>query len=234
MNINVFTTFPKMFAGPFDESIIKNAVDSGLVTLNIHDIRDYSGDKHKKTDDTPYGGGGGMIMMIEPIVNAIESVLGKVEQGLKCRMLLTSPQGRVFNQVFAKELAQEENIAIICGHYKGIDERVGEYLGAEEISIGDFVLTGGELPAMLIIDSIIRLIPGVVGNYDSVQKDSFYNGILDCPYYTKPRNFRGLIVPEVLLSGNHSEISRWQERKAYEKTLRVRQDLIEKSAKKVV
>lgn len=223
MKIDILTTFVEMFSGPFQESIIKRAQDFGLVEINIHNLRQWTHDPHHKTDDEQYGGGDGMVMLAEPIIEAVEDL--KNGSNRVSHIIVTTPQGRAFHQPVAEELSKKEHIIVLCGHYKGIDERVLDYFTPDEISIGDFVLTGGELPAMIITDAIVRLIPGVVGSYSSVEEDSFTSGLLDCPRYTRPRETHGLQVPEVLLSGNHKKIQEWRLQKALKKTEKRRPDI---------
>lgn len=227
MRVDVLTIFPRMFTGPLDESIVKRAREKGILRVNLIDIRDFSLDKHRTVDDYPYGGGPGMILRPEPVFRAVESLLEK-EPGKKPPIILLSPQGEVFNQAMAQELAKEEWLILICGHYEGVDERIRAYLATREISIGDYVLTGGELPAMVLIDAITRLLPGAVGAEDGLKEDSFSWGILEYPQYTRPRSFRGLEVPEVLLSGDHEKIRLWRRKKALERTWLKRPDLLDK------
>ncbi len=215
MRFDVFTLFPAMFAGPFDHSIIKRARDAGLVEIYLHDIRDYASGKHKITDDMAYGGGGGMVMKPEPIFAAVESVLGDALSSTP--VILMSPSGRLFTQAIAKALAQHPRLALICGHYEGVDERVREHLCTDAISIGDYVLTGGELPAMVIIDAVCRLVPGVLPP-GVPEEDSHASGLLEYPHYTRPAEFRGWRVPEVLLSGNHAAIAQWRREQAERRT----------------
>lgn len=225
MKIHVITAFPNLFVGPLDESIIKRAREKQLVEIYLHDLRDYSNDRHRRIDDYPYGGGPGMILKPEPIFNCIESVLERYQIHNPYMIYLT-PQGQRYNQAKAKELAQQEHLILLCGHYKGVDERVREFWQMDEISIGDYVLTGGELPALVIIDSVVRLIPGAISDLDSAKTDSFYQNLLDCPYYTRPEVFRGMAVPSVLLSGHHAEIEKWRKNEAIKRTLKVRPDLL--------
>ncbi|MDZ7335747.1 MAG: tRNA (guanosine(37)-N1)-methyltransferase TrmD [candidate division KSB1 bacterium] len=225
MKIHVITAFPNLFVGPLDESIIKRAREKQLVEIYLHDLRDYSSDRHRRIDDYPYGGGPGMILKAEPIFNCIESVLEKY-QIHNPHLIYLTPQGQRYNQAKAKELAQQEHLILLCGHYKGVDERVREFWQMDEISIGDYVLTGGELPALVIIDSVVRLIPGAISDLDSAKTDSFYQNLLDCPYYTRPEVFRGMAVPSVLLSGHHAEIEKWRKNEAIKRTLKVRPDLL--------
>ena len=217
MKINILTLFPAMFGGFKSESIIKRAINSGALEINIIDIRDYTFDKHNTADDTPFGGGAGMVLKAEPIFRALENISGKV--------IFTSPQGVTLNQNLSNELSSENEITIIAGHYEGIDERVIEEKVDLEISIGDFVLTGGELPAMVIADSIARLLPGVI-NKESYEQDSFYNGLLDHPHYTRPAEFDGLKIPEILLSGHHKNIELWRKKESLKRTYLRRPDLI--------
>ncbi|MGI5891384.1 MAG: tRNA (guanosine(37)-N1)-methyltransferase TrmD [Bacillota bacterium] len=222
MRIDILTLFPEMFA-PLQQSIIKRAVENGLIEINITNIRDYTTDKHHITDDRLYGGGAGMVMKPEPIFSSVDAVKKVAEP----RIIITSPQGRPFNQKIAQELAQEEQIIIICGHYEGIDERVLEFLATDIISVGDFVLTGGEIPAMAIADAVSRLVPGVLGHEMAAKEESFNEGLLEYPQYTRPAIFQGLEVPEVLLGGNHSQIAAWRRRKSLQRTLENRPDLLE-------
>jgi len=226
MRFEIFTLFPEIFAGVFDESILKRAREAGLLEIGLHNIRDYAEGKHRVTDDYPYAGGGGMIMKPEPIFAAVEAVLGAPPQ---IPVILLSPQGRVFNQDIAFELAQHPHLALICGHYEGVDERVREHLATDEISIGDYVLTGGEIPAMIIVDAVARLIPGVLGDPAAPTKDSHASGLLEGPHYTRPAEFRGWRVPEILLSGNHAQIAAWRRREALRRTLERRPDLLAKA-----
>ena len=219
MKINILTLFPKMFEGFISESIIARAIKSEVVEFNIVDIRNYCYDKHKQADDIPFGGGNGMVMKPEPIFRALEDVKGKV--------IYTSPQGQKLNQQLVKEISEEKEITIIAGHYEGIDERIVEHEVDMEISIGDFVLTGGELPAMIIADAIIRLLPNVIKK-ESYENDSFFNGLLDYPHYTRPADFNGIKVPDVLISGNHKKIEEWRIRESLKRTYIRRKDLLEK------
>lgn len=225
MRIDILTLFPEMFAGPFSSSILKRAQDSGIIAVNLVNIRDFSTNKHRTVDDTPYGGGAGMVMAPEAIFGAVEDALKKHE-GPPARVVLMCPQGRPFNQATAMNLARESNLVLICGHYEGVDERVRANLVTDEISIGDYVLTGGELPAMVVVDAVTRLIPGVLGDSASVQEESFNNGLLEYPQYTRPREFRGQAVPDVLLSGHHEEIRKWRRRQALLRTLERRPGLL--------
>ncbi len=224
MRIDVFTLFPGMFAGPLTESILKRAQENGLLTIALHDIRAYTPDRHHITDDTPYGGGGGMIMKVEPIVAAVEDVLGNALGQVP--VILLSPQGRVLTQQSVEDLARHERLALICGHYEGVDERVRELIVTDEISIGDYVLTGGELPAMVLIDALARLIPGVLGAAWAAADDSHATGLLEGPHYTRPAEFRGLTVPDVLSSGDHARVARWRREQALRRTWQRRPDLL--------
>jgi tRNA (guanine37-N1)-methyltransferase len=205
LRFSIFTLFPEMFAGPFGESIIRRAVDAEKVEIEVFDLRTWTYDRHRTADDRPYGGGAGMVLMAPPIVEGVETVLS----GRRARVLITSAGGRSFDQRFAEELLVENEIVLICGHYEGIDARVAEVLGAEEVSIGDYVLTGGELPAMVIVDAVTRLVPGVIDSA-SIVEESHQGGLVEYPQYTRPAEFRGLAVPAVLLSGHHAEVARWR------------------------
>ncbi len=231
MKIHVITAFPDLLRGPLDESIIKRSQEKQLVEIIIHNLRDYSEDKHQRIDDYPYGGSPGMVLKPEPIFNCLEAVLNKYGISQPNLIFLT-PQGRQFTQAKAIEFSEKEQLIFLCGHYKGVDERVRQYWPMEEISIGDYVLTGGELPALVIIDAVIRLIPGVISDINSAKTDSFYQNRLDCPYYTRPELYRGMKVPDVLLSGHHAEIKKWQEQQSLDRTLKARKDLIEKNPEK--
>ena len=221
MKIDVLTLFPAMFAGPLDESIVKRARDAKLLDLKIHNLRDWTHDRHKTVDDRPFGGGPGMLLKVEPIFEAIESL-----QREKTRVILLSPSGRKFDQSIARELAQSDDLLLVCGSYEGFDERVREALADDELSIGDYVLTNGALPAMVVIDAVARLLPGVLGDDESSRDESFSNGLLEYPQYTRPAEFRGMKVPEVLLSGNHAEIERWRREQAKLRTEKQRPDLL--------
>ncbi|HEX8961348.1 MAG TPA: tRNA (guanosine(37)-N1)-methyltransferase TrmD [Geobacteraceae bacterium] len=223
MKFDILTLFPAMFDGPLTESIIKRAVEDGLIDIRLHNIRDYAVDRHKTADDYPYGGGAGMVMKVEPLAACIEKVKGERPSA---RVILTTPQGKPFNQALAGELAQEKELVIVCGRYEGVDERVRELFVDDEISLGDFVLTGGEIAAMVIVDAVSRLIPGVLGSEESAAGDSFSDGLLEYPQYTRPAEFNGCSVPEVLLSGNHQEIARWRRRMALQRTREKRPDLL--------
>lgn len=223
MRIDILTLFPAMFEGPLTESILKRAQEKGLLAVHLHNIRDYTTDKHHSTDDTPYGGGGGMVMLAEPLVTAVEEVRGPNQD---VPVILLTPQGRVFTQRVACELAEHDRLILICGRYEGVDERVRQLVVTDEISIGDYVLTGGELAAMVIVDAVTRLIPGVLGARWGAEEDSHAMGMLEYPHYTRPPVFRGLAVPEVLLSGDHQAIARWRRREAIRRTWQRRPDLL--------
>ena len=230
MKIDVLTIFPEFFGQVFDFGIIRRARRGNIVEINVHDIREFATDKHKMVDDRPFGGGDGMVLKAEPIFLAVESMLGTSDRNLYpkgAKVVLLSPQGRPFRQSVASELSEQvEHLVLICGRYEGVDERVNETLVNEEISIGDYVLSGGEPAAVVVVDSIIRLLPEALGSETSAGNDSFSNGLLDCPHYTRPAEFRGMKVPDVLLNGNHAEIEKWRREMALEKTRCVRRDLL--------
>jgi len=223
MRFDVFTLLPEVFGPYLQASILEKAAQRGLIEVQLHNIRDYTHDKHHVTDDMPYGGGGGMVMKVEPLFEAVESVLGAPPA---CPVILLTPQGRVFDQTIAQELSVHKRIALVCGRYEGVDERVREGLTTDQISIGDYVLTGGELPAMILIDAVSRLLPGVLGDPDGAVDDSHASGLLEYPHYTRPPEFRGQTVPEVLLSGDHGKIARWRREQSLMRTLRWRPDLL--------
>ncbi len=225
MKIDVLTLFPEMFTGVFGSSILGKAADKGIVELNAINFRNYSTSKHGTVDDTPYGGGGGMVLKPDPIFTAVEDLTS--EQVVKPRIILMCPQGETFTQKKAEELSQEQHLIFICGHYEGYDERIREHLVTDELSIGDYVLTGGELPAMTVVDSVVRLLPGVLGNEMSAVTDSFSTGLLEYPHYTRPAEFRGLKVPDVLLSGHHANVEKWRREQSLLRTLQRRPDLLE-------
>lgn len=252
MRIDVLTIFPEMCEGVFRSSILGKAQDKGLVTLNAVNFRDYSGNKHQTVDDYPYGGGGGMVLKPEPIFAAVEAVIAQAageraqlpQEGhdpapadgpedlsslerKRPRVILMCPQGAPFTQAKAEELAQESHLILICGHYEGYDERIREHLVTDELSIGDYVLTGGELPAMVVTDSVVRLLPGVLGNESSAVTDSFSTGLLEYPHYTRPADFRGWMVPDVLLSGHHAKVDLWRKEQSLRRTVERRPDLLE-------
>jgi tRNA (guanine37-N1)-methyltransferase len=221
MKIDVLTLFPAMFAGPLDESIIMRARKKGLLDLKIHDLRDWTHDRHRTVDDKPFGGGPGMLMKVEPLFGAVESLKRAGTQ-----VILLSPAGRKFDQAIARELAKEKDLLLVTGHYEGFDERVRETLADDELSIGDYVLTNGALPAMVVIDAVTRLLPGVLGDDESSQDESFSHGLLEYPQYTRPAEFRGMKVPDVLVSGHHAEIEKWRREQAKLRTKKDRPDLL--------
>ena len=253
MQFDVFTILPEVFPTYLDTSILKKARERGLIDVRVHNIRDYTHDKHHTTDDTPYGGGGGMVMKPEPIFEAVESVLGSPSasqsslgstlrpaqdtarppshqtQSVIVPVILLTPQGRVFTQRVAEELSRYEHIALLCGRYEGIDERIREHLVTDEISVGDYVLTGGELPALILIDAVSRLIPGALGDPTGAADDSHSMGLLEYPHYTKPPEFRGWKVPDILLSGDHGKIEKWRREQALLRTFNKRPDMLEKA-----
>ena len=230
MRIDIFTLFPQMFVGPFDNSMLKRAVAQGIVNIKIHNIRDYTHDRHHTTDDCAYGGGAGMIMKPEPVFEAVDKVRTEAPElaGDKLAIVLLTPQGRPFSQSLAAEIARREWLMLICGHYEGVDERIREHLATDEISIGDYVLTGGELAAMVVTDAVVRLLPGVLGSGESLLYESHTGGLLEYPQYTRPEVFRGWAVPEVLLSGNHGEIDKWRRQQSFKRTAERRPDLLDK------
>ncbi len=223
MRIDILTLFPEMFHGVLGSSILGKAAEKGIVQFHVTNFRDYSESKHGTVDDTPYGGGGGMVLKPEPLFNAVEAVAGNS----KPRVILMCPQGKRYNQRLAEELAKEEHLVFICGHYEGYDERIRQYLATDEISIGDYVLTGGELAAMVVIDSVVRLQPGALGNETSAVTDSFSTGLLEHPHYTRPAEYRGWRVPDILLSGHHANIERWRLKESLRRTLERRPELLE-------
>jgi len=224
MRFDIITIFPEIFSAVFDFGIIRRAVEASLIEIHIHDLRDYTHDRHRQVDDRPFGGGAGMVMKPEPLFRAVEAI---ANPGSDVSVALLSPQGRLFSQPVVQEYAHKAQVVLICGRYEGVDERVVEHLITDEVSIGDYVLSGGEIPAMVVVDAVTRLIPGALGCEQSAERESFSEGLLDYPHYTRPAEFRELKPPEVLLSGNHAEIERWRRRKAVEKTLRRRPDLIQ-------
>jgi tRNA (guanine37-N1)-methyltransferase len=233
MKFDIITIFPEFFREMFDYGIVRRARAAGLVETSAHDLRRWTRDKHRQVDDRPFGGGDGMILKPEPIFEAVEELTnceagsGNYPQGV--RVILLSPQGRSFTQAVAEELAACEQVVLICGRYEGVDERVVETLVTDEISIGDYVLSGGEAAALVVVDAVVRLVPGALGNETSAVHESFSQGLLDYPHYTRPVDFRGMEVPEILLSGHHAEIARWRARRALEKTKRNRPDLLERA-----
>ena len=223
---DILSVFPEMFQSTLGSSLIKRSIQNGLLAVNLHNIRDYTRDRHRTTDDTPYGGGGGMVMKVEPVASALRTI---IPAGDKTPVILLSPQGETFKQKIAEELSQYSRIVLICGHYEGMDERIREHLVDREISIGDYVLSGGELPAMIVIDAVSRLVPGFVGNSDSVLYDSFSTGLLEGPHYTKPREYENWKVPEVLLSGHQKKIDEWRRRESLKRTLERRPDMLKQA-----
>ena len=230
MRIDILTLFPEMFVGPFQASIIKRAIDHKVVSINIHNIRDCTHDKHRTVDDYAYGGGAGMVLKPEPVFEAVESI-GKEATGSFSIILLT-PQGRPFSQNVAHQLSKYRQLILVCGRYEGVDERVRDHLVTDEISIGDYVLSGGELAAMVVVDAIVRLVPGVLGSEVSLVDESHVNGLLEYPQYTRPAEYRGWPVPEVLLSGNHALIAKWRREQAIQRTMERRPELFKRSSYK--
>lgn len=229
MKINIVSLFPEMFDGPFGHSILKRACNAGLLEITVTNPRDYAMDKHRIVDDTPYGGGAGMVMKPDPLFLAVEAIQSGYDN-LTSRVILLCPSGETLTQEKARQLASYDALTLICGHYEGVDERVRKYLADEVLSIGDFVLTGGELPAMVVVDAVARMLPGVLGDSESAVQDSFYNGLLEYPQYTRPRDFRGWQVPEILLSGDHAKIARWRKKQSLYNTYRQRPDLLQKKS----
>jgi len=228
MRIDVLTLFPQMFQVPFSLGIFQRAIDRGLVTINLYNIRDYTHDKHHTADDYPYGGGSGMVLKPEPIFEAVESIKADLkEEPGELPIILLTPQGRLFSQQIAQELTRYSHLILLCGHYEGVDERVREHLATTEISIGDYVLTGGELPAMVVIDAVARLLPGVLGSEASPLDDSHANGLLEYPQYTRPAVYQGWSVPEVLLSGDHARVAKWRREQVIRRTLERRPELLD-------
>lgn len=225
MRIDILSLFPAMFTGVLNESILGKAAEKGAVSYHITDFRDYTLNRHHKVDDYPFGGGAGMVLMPQPLFDAVDAVCAGAE--CRPRIILTSPQGRPFQQKDAEKLSREQRLVFICGHYEGFDERIPEHLATDEFSIGDFVMTGGELAAMAMIDSIVRLLPGVLGNQTSAVTDSFSDGLLEYPQYTRPADFRGLKVPDVLISGNHEKIAEWRRKESLHRTFLRRPDLLQ-------
>jgi len=232
MRFDILTLFPGMFEGPFGESMLRRGADRGHISIHVHNIRDYAQGRHHVTDDTPYGGGAGMVMKPDPIFACAEAVLALAREAgddaadADRAIVLMSPQGRLFDQTAAEELARRRHLVLICGHYEGVDERVREHLATDQLSVGDYVLTGGELPAMVVVDAVARLVPGVLGAAESLDEESVSSGLLEYPHYTRPPDFRGWGVPDVLLSGNHAVIARWRREQALRRTLARRPDLL--------
>jgi tRNA (guanine37-N1)-methyltransferase len=230
MRIDILTLFPQMFEVPFSFGIFQRAFDNGLVSLKLHNIRDYSHDKHRTVDDYPYGGGSGMVLKPEPIFEAVASIKASIkDEAGELPVVLLTPQGRLFSQQIAQELSQYRHLVLICGHYEGVDERVREHLATDEISIGDYVLTGGEFAAMVVTDAVVRLLPGVLGSEASSLDDSHTSGLLEYPQYTRPAVYRGWSVPEVLLSGNHAQIAEWRHEQIIRRTIERRPELLNKA-----
>jgi tRNA (guanine37-N1)-methyltransferase len=228
MKFDIVTIFPRMIDAALAEGVVSRGIANGVLDMQVHDLRDYTTDRHRSVDDVPYGGGPGMVLKPEPLVRAVEAI--RTRRGPPDTVILLSPQGRRFTQAEAVRLSTQAHIVLLCGRYEGMDERVPELVGAEEISLGDFVVSGGELPAMIIVDAVSRLIAGVVGDEQSVAEDSFGRGLLDHPHYTRPADFAGRKVPEVLLSGHHADVRRWRRKTALERTLDRRPDLIESTS----
>ena len=231
MHIDILTLFPQMFPGPFGASILKRAIDRNMVGIDIHNIRDYTHNKHHTVDDYAYGGGAGMLLKPEPIFEAVESVKKQGAEALP--IILLTPQGRLFSQHIAQELSTFSHLILICGRYEGVDERVREHLVTDEISIGDYVLGGGELAAMVVVEAVVRLLPGVLGSEDSLVDDSHVSGLLEYPQYTRPAVYRGWPVPEILLSGNHAQIAKWRQEQSIQRTRERRPELLDKVKKAV-
>ncbi|UCC67087.1 MAG: tRNA (guanosine(37)-N1)-methyltransferase TrmD [Armatimonadota bacterium] len=229
MKIDVLTTFPEVFGPVLGASIVGRAREAGIVTIEVHDLRKWTGDRHRTTDDSPFGGGPGMVMKPEPFFEAVESLRCAAEAGCREEVVLLCPQGERFEQGTARGLAQKDHLILLCGHYEGVDERVREHLATRAISVGDYVLTGGEIPAMVVIDAVVRLLPGALGAEEGAEADSFAEGLLEHPQHTRPAEFRGWKVPEVLLSGNHEQIRRWRRKESLRRTKTVRPDLFEKA-----
>jgi len=229
MRIDILTLFPEMFHNVLENSILRIAQEKELVNFHLHNIRDFSNDKHKCVDDKPYGGGAGMVMKPEPVFNAVETV--EAEEDLASKKILLTPQGKTFDQNIAEDLSKEARLMMICGHYEGFDERIKSGIDVLEISIGDYVLTGGEIPAMAVIDAVVRLIPNVLGGNGSLQDESFTNRTLEYPQYTRPAEFRGMRVPEILRSGNHKKVEEWRMKESVMRTQKKRPDLLDKKMK---
>jgi tRNA (guanine37-N1)-methyltransferase len=228
MKFDIVTIFPRMIAAGLAEGVVSRGIARWLLDVAVHDLRDYTTDRHRTVDDVPYGGGPGLVMKVEPLVRAVERI--RETRGTPASVILTTPQGRPFRQAEAERLSRLSHLVLLCGRYEGIDERVGELVGCEELSIGDYVLSGGELPALVIVDAVSRLVPGVVGDEQSIEEDSFSRGLLDYPHYTRPSEFAGHRVPEVLLSGHHADVRRWRRKAALARTLERRPDLLAEAA----
>ncbi len=229
MRIDILTLFPQMFISPFSQSIVKRAVDRKLVEIQILNIRDYTHDPHRVVDDSPYGGGTGMVLKPETIFEAVEAVATQAQEDSSASVILLTPQGRLLCHQIAQELAKKDHLILICGHYEGVDERVRQHLVDDELSIGDYVLSGGELAAMVVVDVVVRLLPGALGSEMSAEEDSHAAGLLEYPQYTRPAEFRGWSIPQILLSGNHAEIGKWRREQSILRTLKRRPDLLEKA-----
>jgi len=227
MKLDIVTIFPRMVEAPLAESLIGRAIERGLLDVRVRDLRDYTEDRHRVVDDVPYGGGPGMVLKPEPFFRAVEAIVA--ERGAPDAVVLTSPQGERFSHAHAERLSRLERIVMLCGRYEGVDDRVREHLATEELSIGDYVLTGGELPALVIVDAVARLRPGVVGDEASVVSESFVRGVLDFPHYTRPADFRSMTVPAVLLSGHHAQVASWRRREAMRRTFERRPDLLDEA-----
>jgi len=228
MKFDVLTTFPEMFASVLDASILKRAREAHLITVAVHDLRRWTADRHSTTDDAPYGGGAGMVMKPEPFFAAVEELRCPAESGCAEEIILLTPQGQPFTQGIARELSTKDHLLLLCGHYEGVDERVRRHLATRQISVGDYVLTGGEIPAMIVIDALTRLQPGALGAEEGADSDSFADGLLEYPHYTRPADFRGWTVPDILLSGHHDQIRRWRRKESLRRTRALRPDLFEK------
>jgi len=229
VKVDVLTTFPEVFEPALAASILKRAREAGIVTIEVHDLRQFTEDRHRTTDDYPFGGGPGMVMKPEPFFRGVEAVRCGEDAGCREEVVLLCPQGERFEQGMARELAEKDHLILLCGHYEGVDERVREHLATRAVSIGDYVLTGGELPAMVVIDAVVRLLPGALGAEEGAASDSFADGLLEYPQYTRPAEFRGWSVPEVLLSGHHEQIRRWRRKESLRRTKRLRPDLLERA-----
>lgn len=232
MQIDIITAFPSIVYEPLQHSIIKKAQHNKIVTINVHDLRKWTKDRHKTIDDAPYGGGAGMIFKVEPLYDCLSEITKKTIQDNQV-IVLTSPRGEKYSQKKATQLSLIENLIIICGHYKGVDERIKSFFPIEEVSIGDYVLSGGEIPALVMVDSVIRLLPGAINDVDSAWSDSFSDHLLDCDYYTRPESFKGINVPEVLLSGDHEKIKDWRHKQRIDKTKKCRPELYKKYKKEI-